>query len=460
MTEETLPPAEKRLRGCPDGRITEGITLGETVLNAIAQQFVELTLCKTRYDLWDLQWYTEGPFWRRMNMRFSREYKIIPDYEIGDAKHGKTLENIQDESANLTENLELYKKNARPDEMPRVNYLLDHVKHLNARTRMLLGEKMSFDRMTDELYCLTAPAYPCEKFDAIMEKLDDALPGAGNVREKIHAFRGRLAIPPENLLVVLSAATRTFHEISMKRMTITGNSMPRVRVRELPNPGMVFLSILFGYDYNHIEYERNFNLRYPWTVDKVVEYVGHEMEPGHLTYYEKRLQTFIDTCWPEMSVVSQFSSSSAFTEGSARYVIPLCFDNSMDRQIDFEREVIFKNAGLDVKLAELMPLWHEYCETAGYGKLEVTRNVWDGVWTKQEGKDFLDKYAFVDAQTGVDDLASDEGHFVAHDYARDVIKDYFNSVTMDTDEQWALYERLCCSHMSMREIAAAAAGNL
>ena len=95
---------------------------------------------------------------------------------------------------------------------------------------------------------------------------------------------------------------RQFHDIAVKRMDVTGNSMPRVRVRELPNQDMVFLSILFGYDYNHIEYERNFNLLYPWTVDKVVEYVGHEMEPGHLTYFEKRLQTMIDTCWPEMSL--------------------------------------------------------------------------------------------------------------------------------------------------------------
>lgn len=69
--------------------------------------------------------------------------------------------------------------------------------------------------------------------------------------------------------------------------------MPRIRVRELPSKDMVFLSILFGYDYNHLEYERNFNLLYPWTVDKVVEYVGHEMEPGHLTYFEKGLQTMM-----------------------------------------------------------------------------------------------------------------------------------------------------------------------
>lgn len=42
-------------------------------------------------------------------------------------------------------------------------------------------------------------------------------------------------------------------------MHVTGNSMPRVRVRALADPRSDFLSILFGYDYNHLEYERNFN---------------------------------------------------------------------------------------------------------------------------------------------------------------------------------------------------------
>ena len=81
---------------------------------------------------------------------------------------------------------------------------------------------------------------------------------------------------------------------------------------------------------------------YPWTVEKVVEYVGHEMEPGHLTYFEKRLQTMIDTCWPEMSIVSQFSTSNAFGEGSARHAISMSFENSVEKLTDFEREIIFK----------------------------------------------------------------------------------------------------------------------
>ena len=68
----------------------------EAALNAFGEQLKDLTLCKTRYDLGDLQWYTEGPFWRRTSMRFSRDYKTIPYYDMGNRKLVKTLDYIVD----------------------------------------------------------------------------------------------------------------------------------------------------------------------------------------------------------------------------------------------------------------------------------------------------------------------------------------------------------------------------
>ena len=429
--------------------------MSETALNAMAQQYLDMALCKSRYDDIDIQWYTEGPFWRRTSMRFSREYKILPDYEIADAKHGKTLKDIIEESDHLIDNLNLYLKSSSPIEVDRIKYIIDHVIAQKTRAELLSGMEISFDQMTEKLYTLVAPAYDYKKFDNILDELNQALPGSGTISDRISEFRRRISIPKESLMKVLTHTTQEFHDMSMQRMTLTGNSMPRVRVRDYANTGMAFLSILFGYDYNHLEYERNFNTNFSWTVDNLIECIGHEMEPGHLTYYEKRTQSYIDTCWPEMAVVQQFSPSSAFTEGSARYVIDLCFDLSQEKKTAFEREVIFKTAGIDTKLSEVMPLWHKYCEIAGYGKLEVTRNLWDKKWDIHTSAEFLKKYGIMEKETDeimVTRLAADDGHFVAHDYARDVVKAYFNHVTENVDEQWELYEKLCSGHMSMTEM--------
>ena len=269
------------------------------------------------------------------------------------------------------------------------------------------------------------------------------------------AFTMDITIPADKLLNVLRDVTEAFHRHAIQNMHLTGNSMPRIRVRALPDPNMVFLSILFAYDYDHIQYERNFNLKYNWTVDKVMEYTGHEMEPGHLTYYEKRTQCFIDTGWPEMAEVSLYSPSSAFTEGSARYASDLCFASSMERKVEFEKEYIFKKAGLDDRLVEYMPLWHRFMEVSGYAFLEASRKVWDKLWTEEQGLQFLKEYGFMEQTATIEQLKaaiSDPGHFVCHDYARDTIRRYFESTCSSIEEKWALYENLCSSHMSMTEI--------
>lgn len=428
--------------------------MSESVLNAFAQQYVDLVLCKSRYDSGDIQWFTEGPFWRRTSMKFSREYKILPDYEIGELKHGRTLSNIADEAEALLRTLKTYP--AEEGERQRAEYLVCHVNSLLFRTRMLMGRESTFDEMTDALYNLTAPACSRSLFDGMKMELDENLPGQGTVLARIDRFREQITISPDCLLNVLRGVTKAFHDCAVDKMHLTGNSMPRLRVRELPDPDMVFLSILFAYDYDHIQYERNFNLNYPWTVDKVMEYTGHEMEPGHLTYYEKRTQCFIDTCWPEMGEVSLYSPSSAFTEGAARYASDLCFEGSMERKTAFEREHIFKRAGLDETLADYMPLWHRFIEVSGYAFLEASRRVWDGQWTEEEALRFLKEYGCMRQDAPMAELQkilSDPGHFVCHDYARDTVKKYFENTCGGLDEKWALYETLCSAHMSMYGIA-------
>lgn len=430
--------------------------MGEAAVNAFAQQLVDLTLNKTRYDNWDLQWYTESPFWRRTNMKFSRTYKQIPDYEIGDLKHGLSLEDIRDVAEVLLKNLNLYMETAKDEEKPRVQYLIENTGNLLFRTKMLQGETFTFDEMTDGLYDVICPETDETIFEEMLKEMDNALPGNKPVQEKIADFRRKILLPKESMLEIFTDTTKWWHDCAVENMHVTGNSMPRVRVKELANPNWVFLSILMGYDYNHLEYERNFNLLYPWTVDKVIEYIGHEMEPGHLTCFEKRTQKFIDECWPEMSIISQHSGANSLGEGSARVAVELSFHNSMEEKVAFEKEFIFKPAHMDEGLLELMPLWHKYCETMDYAKLEASRHAWNQDRNEAELDAFISRYALVapgEEKKLIASFATDDpGHYVAHYYARDLVRDYFREQNTDIKGQWALYEKMCSSHATLKSI--------
>ena len=113
-------------------------------------------------------------------------------------------------------------------------------------------------------------------------------------------------------------------------------------------------------------------------------------------------------------------------------------------------------AGLDLELVKYMKLWHEFINIAGYAKLEVTRNITDGIWSKFEGLSFLKKYGFIESsadETEIEEMLSDAGHYVCHDFSRDTITKYFESKCESAGEKWELYELMCCSHMSMKRIA-------
>lgn len=426
--------------------------MSESVLNNYGKIYVDLILNKTRFDKWDLNWFTEAPFWRRTNMNFSRTYKQIPDYEIGNLKHGKSLDDMYADAKQLYKDLQNYE--AEAGETRRHAYLLEQAKALVVRLALLKGEKMSYDEATAGLYDLVAPQYDYSKFDEILSELNNALPGTGSASEKVAAFRKSLAIPKDKLLPVVKTVAKDFHDLSCKYMDLTGENLPRIRMRELPG-AMQFLSVLFGYDYNHIDYERNFNLNYPWFVDNLIECVAHECEPGHFVYFEKRTQAYIDTCWPELSVVSQHTAPNAFSEGAARLAIDMCFENDRAKMTDYERDVVFELAGLDKSRAELMPLWHKYAEIMGYAKLEAERNIWDGKWTLQEAGAFLEKYAFNDLGTGMETIQKapdDAGHFTAHNYIKDVTRDFFNEAAPDFKDQFKLYEDLCSDLFTMKEL--------
>lgn len=110
--------------------------MSESMLNTLAQDYLDLTLSKSRYDEIDIQWFTESPFWRRTNMRYSREYKILPDYEIGDLKHGKSLRDILDESERLIGLLKSYRTTAQEREFARIVLLW-----ITERKSLLILEK-------------------------------------------------------------------------------------------------------------------------------------------------------------------------------------------------------------------------------------------------------------------------------------------------------------------------------
>ena len=140
-----------------------------------------------------------------------------------------------------------------------------------------MGDNISYDDMTNNCYNLIAPVYDYSKFDEILKELDDTLPGSGSLSDRVFDFKRKILVPRDKLPRTLTAVTQEFHNFAVNNMDVSKNNMPRLGFKNLN--GLPFLTIFYGYCYDRFEYFRYLGLDYPYTVDKIMEVIGHEMEP-------------------------------------------------------------------------------------------------------------------------------------------------------------------------------------
>ena len=421
-----------------------------TPLDYLAKQYVELSMVKMKYDPIDVYFFVDRPFWKRDSLNFNHEYKFAPGTPVPEYP-ARSLPEILTESRALLEALKAYRKDALQDEEMRNDYLIEHTANLVMRTRVLLGEKIPYDEMTAECFGMVTPPMDYSRFDDILRRLDERLPGEGSVDERIVAFRKKTIIPREGLRAAMNYAVKFFHDSAVKNMGMRDENMPRLRYRDLK--GAEFRQILYGWDYDRFDWERTTALDYPYDLDTLISVACHETDPGHFTFLTFRCMAMVDNCYPELGLNPQYSPSGAFIEGAARVAIYLTLD-TQEKYIDFEKKLM-ELAGMDTSIVEYLPLWNEYLILSGYGKLEAQRNVWDGVWTRQEAINFLEKYGFLEPGTGeakFDHMSEDDGHFTTHDYSREVVSEYLDAKCSTLEEKWAMLTRLFKVPLSMKGI--------
>ena len=119
-----------------------------TPLDYLAKEYVELTMVKQRYDSDDVYFFVDRPFWKRDSLNFSHEYKFAPGTPVPEYP-ARSLNNILVEAERLLECLKSYRATVGAEEEMRNDYLIEHTENLVMRTRVLLGEKMPYDEMTE-----------------------------------------------------------------------------------------------------------------------------------------------------------------------------------------------------------------------------------------------------------------------------------------------------------------------
>ncbi len=401
----------------------------ELKMNSIAEDYVKLVLNIGQYDADFVDAYYGPEEWRS---------GLKSDLQF-DSTAYKNLSSKTDELLNELESLGEYK--ADELETLRFRYLYKQLLACKTKIFMLNGVLLPFDEETKALYDASAPTHNDEFFQSAITELDKILPGKGDVAKRLNEFKMKFVIPTDKLKEVFDAAikecrTRTLNHIKLPEQ----ESFKVEYVKDKPWGAYNWYK---GNFYSVIQV----NTDLPIYIDRAVDLAAHEGYPGHHVYnvlLESNLAKKRN--WPEFKIYALFSPQSLIAEGTANYGIAVAFPG--DERIKFEKEVLFRIAGLNPEEADLFYKVLELQKNFSYSGNEAARNFLDGLWTREQTVEWLMKNALRtkdSADKYVSFIEKYRSYVINYNLGMDIVKDYIErngGTENNSAKRWELFEHL------------------
>ena len=332
------------------------------------------------------------------------------------------------------------------DELSRLRwqYLDRQLSSMQARIRMLKGERLSFDDESKALYDAVAPTHPVSRFQAIIDTLDKRFPGNGSLAVRYDAWRKPFAIPRDKLDAVFQTAIGACRERTAKHFTLPPSE--RFTVEYVTNKSWS------GYNWYHGDYRSviQVNTDLPIYIDRAIDLACHEGYPGHHVYnalLEKHLVR--DRGWIEFAVYPLFSPQSLIAEGTANFGIEVAFPGQ--ERVDFERTVLFPAAGLDPSSARGYYDVQALVDQLAYAGNEAARQYIDGKISAADAAAFLEKYALYApdrAKQRVRFIDQYRSYVINYNLGKDMVRRYIESrggTAANAARRWSEFETLLSS---------------
>jgi len=391
----------------------------------IAERYVKLVLAVGQHDADFVDAYYGDPSWKPTGAP-------------------QPLPALASEAAELRRLLQQGGLPSGADEMTtlRFQYLDKQLAAVQARLRMLAGEKLTFDEESRQLYDATAPHKTEAEFQATLDALATVLPGKGPLIDRYAEFRKRFFIPADRLDAVFRAAID-----ACRARTQSHIALP---------PGETFtVEYVTGKSWSAYNwYKGNFtsliqvNTDLPVAIDRALDLACHEGYPGHHVYnmlLEKNLVR--DRGWVEFSVYPLFSPQSLIAEGTANFGIEVAFPG--DQKLAFERDTLYPLAGLDPKTAAGYVAVMTEINKLSYAGNEAARRYLNGEITATEAAGWLNRYALMEparAQQYVRFIDKYRSYVINYNLGEELVREYIETKAgADPAARWRVFGELISS---------------
>ena len=415
MSARTTLFATVLLSACATARVTES----SAHMSAIAESYVKLVLAVGQHDPNYVDAYYGPPAWKA-----SADSVKLPLAEI------LRLSNVAIEQLGPT---------PAGDDINalRNRYLRTQLGALNARVRMLQGQRFTFDEEAKALYDAVAPTYDDAHFQHVIDTLSRLLPGTGSVPERMEQFRRAFIIPREKLETVFATAIAECKARTARRLVLPpGEQFTVEQVVDKP---------WSGYNWYQGNYRSliQVNVELPIFIDRAVDLACHEGYPGHHVYNSLLEYHLVrQRGWWEYSVYPLFSPQSLIAEGSANYGIEMAFPGG--ERIAYEKAVLFPLAGIDASRADEYYHVQELMRELTYAGNEAARRYLNGQITADQAVDWLVRYSLSSperARQRVRFFDTYRSYVINYNLGQDLVKAYVERASTP-EERWRRFGEL------------------
>jgi hypothetical protein len=405
---------------------TASPTPATTSVSEIAEAYVKLVLAMGQHDPDYVDAYYGPPEWKN-----SSQGKKPLDAIARDATR------LRDQLANISNPTE---------EMERLRsaYLTKQLSALEARVRILMGERLRFDGESQVLYDAVAPKFSERYFQEILDTLEPKFPGDGPLLQRYEKWRRAFVIPAEKLDAVFQLAIKACRERTLAHVKLPPNE--NFSVEYVTNKPWG------GYNW----YKGNYcsviqvNTDLPIYIDRAIDLAAHEGYPGHHVYnalLEKNLVR--DRGWIEFTVFPLFSPQALIAEGTANFGREVVF--TKPERLRFEKEILWPAAGLDPSRAEEFYAVQELVKKLGYAINEAARRYVNGEIDANVAATWLQKYALMDekrAKQSTRFIEKYRSYVINYNLGEDMVRGYIEKrggTEQQPEKRWREFEQLLAS---------------
>jgi hypothetical protein len=336
---------------------------------------------------------------------------------------------------------QLSEYNATELETLRYRFLYKQLLSIKGIIAIISGAEFTFEKEAQILYDANTPRYDKEHTDAVLKKLDNILPGKGNLGERYNRFIDRFIIPKEKIDSVFDLTMNECRRRTLEYITLPENE--RFEVEYVSGKPWGAYNWFSGNFFSVIQ----INTDLPITIDRAIGLSSHEGYPGHHLFNSLLEQKLVkDLGWIEYSVYPLYSPISLIAEGTANFGEKLIFPENS--KIKFMKDFLFPLVGADTSLVEKYSQVLELLDQISFVSNEAARNFINGEWDRERSVKFLVEHSLntpEKAEKKLDFIEFYRSYVINYNYGLDMVTKFIeqNGGTEDDfKRRWELFEQL------------------